>query len=170
MASVCLDAVDAFQFPVALNLYITNPGQKVSAPPHTDKQDVFVLQTQGRKRWRVYAPPPPARMYRVDPFARGKSTNVLDLNELQKPLVDTVLHPGNILYVPAGYPNTTDTFAGDALGSTAPSLHLTLGVDTHIWNLNYAAVRSIALKRAGLPDKLILAKVDQALFWEIQVC
>ena len=72
MAEVCLDALEAFQLPVALNMYVTNPGQRTSAPPHTDKQDVFVLQTQGRKRWRVYAPPPPSRMPRVDPYARGK--------------------------------------------------------------------------------------------------
>jgi hypothetical protein len=61
LAGVCLDVLEAFGFPVALNLYLTNPGQRTSAPPHTDKQDVFVLQTQGRKRWRVYAPPAPGK-------------------------------------------------------------------------------------------------------------
>ena len=77
MAGVCLNAMTAFQLPVALNMYLTAVGQKVSAPPHTDKQDVFVMQSQGRKRWRVYAPPPTARMPKADPLARGKSTNML---------------------------------------------------------------------------------------------
>lgn len=51
LARVCLDAVNAFEVPSAINMYLTNAGQKTSAPPHTDKQDVFVLQTQGQKRW-----------------------------------------------------------------------------------------------------------------------
>ena len=29
----------------------------------------------------------------------------------------------------------------------APSVHLTLGVDTHVWDLNYASMRDTALKR-----------------------
>jgi len=32
---------------VCLNMYVTNADAKVSAPPHTDKQDVIVIQTQG---------------------------------------------------------------------------------------------------------------------------
>lgn len=46
LAGVCLEAVEALDMPVCLNLYITAAGQKTSAPPHTDKQDVFVMQTQ----------------------------------------------------------------------------------------------------------------------------
>ena len=57
----CLAALDAFGLPAGLNLYLTAAGTPVSAPPHSDKQDVFVVQTAGKKRWRVYAPPPPAR-------------------------------------------------------------------------------------------------------------
>ncbi|KAI2490007.1 hypothetical protein MHU86_24580 [Fragilaria crotonensis] len=43
---------------VCLNMYVTTSGTaKTSAPPHTDMQDVVVLQTQGRKHWKVYSPP-----------------------------------------------------------------------------------------------------------------
>lgn len=38
LAQVCLAAVKVFDMPCALNMYLTNPGQKTSAPPHTDKQ------------------------------------------------------------------------------------------------------------------------------------
>ena len=38
LAEVCLAAVNAFNFPCAINMYLTNAGQKTSAPPHTDKQ------------------------------------------------------------------------------------------------------------------------------------
>jgi ribosomal protein L16 Arg81 hydroxylase len=110
LAGVCLDAVNAFQLPIAINVYLTNVGQKTSAPPHTDKQDVFVLQTQGSKRWRVFTPPPPSKLYRVDPFARGKGKDILDWKELEKPLLDVVLSPGQILYVPGGFPHATGFF------------------------------------------------------------
>jgi hypothetical protein len=154
LAEICLSAVNVFNFPCAINMYITNPGQKVSAPPHTDKQDVFVMQTQGMKRWRVFAPPPPSRMPRADPFARGKSKDILELAELTAPLIDVVLHPGQILYVPAGFPHTTDTMClGNeeevAGNEPEPSLHLTVGIDTHIWGLNYASLREKSFKRSG---------------------
>ena len=77
VAQRSLETINAFKLPAATNMYITNPGQATSAPPHTDKQDVFVLQTQGRKRWRVFAPPPPKRMIKADPFARGKGNYLL---------------------------------------------------------------------------------------------
>jgi len=146
LAGVCLDAVETFLLPVALNLYLTAPGQATSAPPHTDKQDVFVLQTQGRKRWRVYSPPAPGKKAHVDPFARGKDADNLSLSELGTPLVDMVLGPGQMLYMPAGFPHTTDTVVG-MTGEKDSSVHLTLGVDTHIWGLTHATLRDYFLYR-----------------------
>lgn len=55
MAGVCLDVMEAMDIPVCLNLYVTAAGQKTSAPPHTDKQDVFVMQTQVRGQGGVIA-------------------------------------------------------------------------------------------------------------------
>jgi uncharacterized heparinase superfamily protein len=43
LAEVCLAAVIAFDMPCAINMYITNAGQKTSAPPHTDKQVLLQL-------------------------------------------------------------------------------------------------------------------------------
>ena len=61
LGTMCLAALDAFDVPNCLNLYVTAKGTVTSAPPHTDKQDVFVLQSGGAKRWRVFAPPEPRR-------------------------------------------------------------------------------------------------------------
>jgi hypothetical protein len=165
LAGVCLDALNAFQYPTALNMYLTNAGQRTSAPPHTDKQDVFVLQTQGYKRWRVFAPPPTSRMPKADPYARGKSKDVLDLSELSEPLLDHVMSPGQVLYVPGGFPHTTDTVTGIASDSE-PSVHLTVGVDTHIWDLSYAGLRKLALTKADVSDKAILTKSES--YWRLQ--
>ena len=167
LASVCLQVVNAFQLPCALNMYLTAAGQKTSAPPHTDKQDVFVMQTQGEKHWRVFTPPPPIRMPRADPLARGKGMDQLSMNELDAPIIDTVLSPGNILYIPAGYPHTTNTMEG-ILESGDPSVHLTIGIDTHIWGLNYASLRENLLKKNAIKDKLLLSKLEEELYWSLQ--
>lgn len=167
MARVCLECLEAFKMPTALNMYITAAGQQVSAPPHTDKQDVFVIQTQGQKRWRVYTPPPPSRLFRADPFARGKGTDTLEMSELGPPLIDVVLSPGQILYVPAGFPHTTDTTFGIAPDADA-SLHLTVGIDTHIWSLNYAGLREMSLRRSNIADKLQLTKAPGESYWDMQ--
>lgn len=171
MASVCLDATESFLFPVAINLYLTAAGQQTSAPPHTDKQDVFVLQTQGRKHWRVYAPPPPGRKPQVSPFARGKDKDLLSLDELGPPLIDTVLEPGQILYMPSAFPHTTDTVQGidDTDGPGEPSVHLTLGVDTHIWGLTHACLREYVLKRLGeqADEQPPAAMKDSAVFMDM---
>lgn len=53
------------------------------------------------------------------------------------------------LYVPAGFPHTTDTVTGMSDGDNDPSVHLTVGVDTHIWGLNYATLRAYSLSRSG---------------------
>ena len=56
-----------------------------------------------------------------------------------------------MLFIPAGFPHTTDTLlepVEDAIASE-PSVHLTVGVDTHLWSLSFAHARQIALDRAG---------------------
>ena len=183
-----LEFLNAWELPCNVNMYLTAAGQSTSAPPHTDKQDVFVLQTQGAKRWRIYAPPPIARRPRADPFARGKGVDRLDVEELATPLLDVVVRPGNVLYVPAGFPHTTDTVnTGDEAEaaaaatdrpsshshepSSSSSVHLTLGLDSHIWALNYAALRHSTLKRLGRSDTLTphrMAKLPEDVYWQLQ--
>ncbi|KAJ1617336.1 hypothetical protein T492DRAFT_1100460 [Pavlovales sp. CCMP2436] len=155
LAQMCLGAVHAFGLPCNLNLYITRAGQPLSAPPHTDRQDVLIVQTQGVKHWRVYAPPEPALRPGTDPLARGKSSDRLELCELGAPLLEVDLLPGQTLYIPAAFPHTTSTSEGGAAGQSEPSVHLTLNVDSHIWCLTYEAARKVALARVGeAPDGL----------------
>ena len=63
-----LDGMDGLCPGVCMNLYLTNAGVEVSAPPHTDEQDVVIVQTQGRKRWRVYSPPNNSKKPGNDPL------------------------------------------------------------------------------------------------------
>lgn len=171
LGTLCVAALDAFELPNCLNLYCTARGMRTSAPPHTDKQDVFVLQSCGAKRWRVFEPPPPDARPQADPLARGKAHDELKLEELGEPVIDTVLTPGQVLFVPAGWPHTTDTVntatAADAAAAEDDSVHLTIGIDTHIWRLNYASMRRGALARAGLPDKLNECALPAADYWKL---
>ena len=50
-----------------------------------------------------------------------------------------------------------------------PSVHLTVGVDTHIWGLNFASLRDSSMKKSGLADKILLTKLDEKLYWNLQV-
>lgn len=158
----------AFGLPPNVNVYCTPPSCSLSVPLHTDKQDVFVFQSQGAKRWRVYAPPP--RSNGKDPLARGKNGDVLSFDELQQdqPLIDTVIQPGDVLYVPTGFPHTTDTATCvDGVDESVfqePSVHLTMGLDTHVWFLAMAHLRWSLLQRCSTTFNADLT--DDTLYWK----
>ena len=80
---------------------------KVSAPPHTDKQDVFVVQTQGAKHWRVFKPPSPSQKMNRDPYARGKGPDALTLDELAPIFTSTLIMP--FLFVLIAYSSEAET-------------------------------------------------------------
>lgn len=168
LSQLCLGAVQALGLPANLNLYLTKAGLPLSAPPHTDKQDVLVIQTQGVKHWRVYAPPEPALRPRSDPLARGKADDRLELSELGRPLLELDLCPGDTLYIPAAFPHTTSTAEGGAAGRSEPSVHLTLNVDSHIWALTYDGARRVALARAREADGVRMRglPLSQYLSWQ----
>lgn len=95
------------------NAYLT-PGSSQGFAPHFDDVDVFVLQLEGRKRWRLYPPRSPA-----DVLPLASSPN-LDQDEIGEPFLDVVLRPGDLLYAPRGTIHQAVSLPG------TPSLHLTL--------------------------------------------
>jgi bifunctional lysine-specific demethylase and histidyl-hydroxylase NO66 len=103
--------------PVQVNAYITPP-QNQGFAAHYDVHDVFVLQVTGSKHWFVHEPvltdPLPEQNWetRRDEVARRAA---------EAPLIDTVLNPGDALYLPRGY-----LHSASALGDL--SIHLTVGV------------------------------------------
>jgi hypothetical protein len=110
LAGATLACCDASALPCALNMYVTSAGKRTSAPPHTDRQDVIVVQTQGKKHWRVYSPPNPAANPEKDIFARGKGDDNLPLYSLEEgvdgsqKLLDVTLEAGDVLFIPAAFP------------------------------------------------------------------
>ena len=103
--------------PVQINAYVT-PSQNQGFAPHHDVHDVFVLQVAGAKHWTVHPPvvDDPLGNQPFDAFKDEIAERVAG-----EPLIDTVLEPGDALYLPRG-----TVHSAQALGET--SIHLTIGV------------------------------------------
>ncbi|MCV7152796.1 cupin domain-containing protein [Mycolicibacterium pyrenivorans] len=110
-------AVDDLGHPVQANAYITPPSNR-GFDPHYDVHDVFVLQAAGQKRWIVHEPvhahPLPSQPWTQHREAIAERVT-------GEPVIDTVLSPGDALYLPRGW-----VHSAQALEST--SIHLTIGV------------------------------------------
>ncbi|APZ04612.1 MULTISPECIES: cupin domain-containing protein [Kosakonia] len=83
--------------------------------PHIDQYDVFIIQGMGSRRWRVgdklpmrqFCPHP--ALLHVDPF---------------QPIIDEDLEPGDILYIPPGFPHdgfTHETAFNYSIGFRGPN-------------------------------------------------
>ena len=79
---------------------------------HRDSQEIFILQVDGRKRWLLYG-------FSVDGVDRS------GLGSASVPpagaVLDQILQPGDLLYIPRGCYHV-------AVPMNEPALHLTLGV------------------------------------------
>jgi bifunctional lysine-specific demethylase and histidyl-hydroxylase NO66 len=106
--------------PVQANAYVTPP-QNQGFSAHYDVHDVFVLQVEGEKRWRIH-PPVLVSPLRDQPWSDRKAD--IQKRAEEPSLIEAVLKPGDCLYLPRGY-----LHAATALGGV--STHLTLGV--HVW-------------------------------------
>ncbi|HEX2285276.1 MAG TPA: cupin domain-containing protein, partial [Mycobacterium sp.] len=110
-------AVDDLGHPVQANAYITPPASR-GFDPHYDVHDVFVLQVSGQKRWMVHDPvfdhPLPSQ-----PWTQHRAA--IAERAADEPAIDTVLSPGDALYLPRGW-----VHSAQALATT--SIHLTIGV------------------------------------------
>jgi bifunctional lysine-specific demethylase and histidyl-hydroxylase NO66 len=116
-ATFCTALEGALGHPVQANAYYTPRGSQGLAVHH-DTHDVFVLQIAGEKRWLVYDPvlelPLKEQRYKSSHGAPGD------------PVIDTVLGPGDTLYLPRGWLHEART-------SDVDSLHLTVGINVYTW-------------------------------------
>lgn len=140
--------------PVQVNAYLTPAGNQGFAT-HYDTHDVFVLQVDGHKRWRIHEPVLP------DPLERqpwgGYADEVAAVAE-GPPVLDVVLTPGDALYLPRGWLHS-------AQAQQSSSLHLTLGVRALTRYALVEALLDLAASdprlRAGLPLGLDVADSGQ---------
>ncbi|MGW4361685.1 cupin domain-containing protein [Streptomyces californicus] len=104
--------------PVQANAYITPP-QNRGFDAHYDVHDVFVLQIAGSKRWVVHEPVVPDPL-RDQPWT-GHRAAVAERAARVAPHLDTMLRPGDVLYLPRGWLHS-------ARAQGEVSVHLTLGI------------------------------------------
>lgn len=139
LAALCRGLEAVLSHPTQTNIYVTPPGSQGFAP-HYDTHDVFILQIDGSKHWRLYDSPV-ALPDRTQPFKaqgspEGQLTHELDLR------------PGDLIYLPRG-------FIHEALTSEERSIHVTLGITGFTWSdlLAEAAAgcRQDSRFRRGLP-------------------
>lgn len=98
---------------VGSNVYLTPAGTQGFAP-HYDDIEAFVLQLEGKKRWRVYKP-----RNEEEKLSRFSSVNFSQA-ELPEPIIDVVLEPGDLLYFPRGFPHQANAL------DDIHSLHITV--------------------------------------------
>jgi bifunctional lysine-specific demethylase and histidyl-hydroxylase NO66 len=131
--------------PVQVNAYVT-PADNQGFAAHYDVHDVLVLQVAGDKRWTIHAP------VREHPLADQPWTDhraAVQARAQEPPVIDTVLRPGDALYLPRGW-----LHSAEALGET--TIHLTVGVHaTTRYDLVQALVASAA-DSAALRESLPL--------------
>jgi len=145
---LCQQLAAELGHPVQANAYVTPP-QNQGFSDHYDVHDVFVLQIEGEKRWQVHAPVLESPL-RDQPWSDRRAA--VAARAAEEPLVDTVLRPGDCLYLPRGFLHAATALSG-------VTTHLTIGV--HSWTryalaeqLVQQALRTVAADpavRASLP-------------------
>ncbi|PAA67633.1 hypothetical protein BOX15_Mlig023066g1, partial [Macrostomum lignano] len=127
---------------VGANVYLTPPGTQGFAP-HWDDIEAFVMQLEGRKHWRVYAPRSPNER-----LPRESSGNFGPKDRLGQPVIDAVLEPGDLLYMPRGFIHQGRCLDG------WHSLHITVSTyQKFAWTDLLAEAISGALERATTQDE-----------------
>lgn len=125
---------------VGCNAYIT-PKNSQGLDPHFDDVEIFVLQTEGTKSWKVYS---------VESCKlANKCSGGIPEEILPEPLLEVTLSPGDVLYLPRG------TIHQACAGNDHHSSHLTLSTYQR-WSYGDLAqhVVSVALADPGLHEQL----------------
>lgn len=104
-----------FHCMIGTNVYLTPPNSQGFAP-HYDDIEAFVLQLEGAKHWKVYAPRTPQEQ-----LPRVSSKNFTQ-DEIGEPIIDVKLEPGDMMYFPRGFIHQAETVEGKH------SLHITVSM------------------------------------------
>eukprot|EP00929_Paragymnodinium_shiwhaense_P078454 TRINITY_DN40674_c0_g1_i1.p1 TRINITY_DN40674_c0_g1~~TRINITY_DN40674_c0_g1_i1.p1 ORF type:complete len:530 (+),score=104.78 TRINITY_DN40674_c0_g1_i1:77-1666(+) len=118
---------------VGSNTYMTPKGSQGLAP-HFDDVEIFVIQTEGSKRWRLYKPVPGWEL-------ANKHSRDYKPSDLGQPTLEVVLQPGDVLYMPRGTPHEACCSEGDE------SFHVTVSTYQN-WSLGdfAATTMQVALR------------------------
>ncbi|NXI43936.1 RIOX2 oxygenase, partial [Galbula dea] len=140
---------------VGSNVYITPQGSQ-GLPPHYDDVEVFILQLEGEKHWRLYKPT----------VHLAREYNVESEDRIGNPTHEFILKPGDLLYFPRGTIHQADTPLGIAY-----STHVTISTyQNNSWGdflldaipgLVFDAAKDDVALRTSIPRQLLM-QVDIA--------
>lgn len=114
---LCQSLAAEFSASFQVNVYLT-PANEKGLNTHYDTHDVFVLQAEGVKHWRLFQESIHLPLMGQPHRQQGMSSENL--------LAEFDLHPGDAIYIPRGYDH-------DAVAVDSTSLHLTVGVQPITW-------------------------------------
>lgn len=84
------------------DLMVCFSAPKGGVGPHIDQYDVFIIQGSGKRHWRVGSKD-------VGQYKESIQAGALRQIEGFDAIIDQVLEPGDILYIPPGFPHEGDT-------------------------------------------------------------
>ncbi len=134
--------------PVQINAYLS-PVSARGLQVHFDYHDVFVVQLEGTKHWRVWAPTEQS----VDPVGGKHRLPQPKVDELGEPEMDLVLEPGDVLYLPRGHPHVAET-------TDCSSAHLTVGLLAITWHRVVRRAIDDQITRGGLRSSIPLSTLE----------
>ena len=92
---LCSTLQEHFQTMVGANVYLTPPGTQGFAP-HYDDVEVFLLQLEGKKHWKLHKSR--SEEEKLPRFSSGNFSQ----EEVGPPFMEMDLEPGDLLYLPRG--------------------------------------------------------------------
>lgn len=144
LRSVCDTLRTTYAASVAANVYCSFKGVQ-GFGPHYDTHDVFAVQTEGEKLWRLYRNREPDP---VDYPGEGEEVRRYLASACGPVMREVRMRPGDVLYIPRGWYH-------DALAVDGPSLHVTLSVTPLYGRILFRLLESAAMQdpafRAWLP-------------------
>ena len=145
-----------------LMISYSTPGGGVG--PHLDQYDVFIIQGEGKRHWRVGMPDSNLKQ-----FAQNKS--LLQVEQFPA-VIDCILEPGDILYIPPGCPHegyAVENAINYSVGFRAPNQQDLLSnfadyvIDKEVGNTRYADPLLEIRESKGLLNNSETDKVKQLL-------
>jgi 50S ribosomal protein L16 3-hydroxylase len=119
------------------DLMVSFSNHDAGVGPHLDQYDVFIVQGKGSRRWQVGLP---GQFETIRPHQ--------DLSQIKgfEPIIDEVLMPGDIIYIPANHPHNgvaLEYCLNYSVGFRAPSQQEMLSsladyaIDNNLFNQRY---------------------------------
>lgn len=145
-----------------LMISYSTPGGGVG--PHLDQYDVFIIQGEGKRHWRVGLPDANLKQ-----FAQNKS--LLQVEQFPA-VIDCVLEPGDILYIPPGCPHegyAVENALNYSVGFRAPNQRDLLSqfadhlIDTELGNQRYGDAELKLRSSKGELNQTEAEKVKQLM-------